>query len=60
MVVRNGISRYHLCMEALWRAANDGAQELIRQYQGVLLKHAMCIEEHLQDMPEVRDWVWTD
>jgi xylulose-5-phosphate/fructose-6-phosphate phosphoketolase len=61
MVVQNHISRYHLCIEALRRTRrnNGRAQELIRQYDGMLLKHAIYVREHLEDMPEVRDWVWT-
>ncbi len=28
--------------------------------QGMLAKHQTYTREHFEDMPEVRDWVWTD
>jgi xylulose-5-phosphate/fructose-6-phosphate phosphoketolase len=26
----------------------------------MLAKHRVYVLEHFEDMPEVRDWVWTD
>jgi xylulose-5-phosphate/fructose-6-phosphate phosphoketolase len=62
MVVRNGVSRMHLCMEALKRSHRTpkGADELVAWCQGMLARHESYVEEHLEDMPEVRDWVWTN
>ena len=62
MVVKNGISRYHLCIEALRRAPRMAgrAQPLIDRCTDMLSRHESYIREHLEDMPEVRDWVWTD
>jgi xylulose-5-phosphate/fructose-6-phosphate phosphoketolase len=60
MVVRNEVSRYHLCMEALRRSGYPQAGPLIEWCQGMLAKHQHYTREHLEDMPEVRDWVWTD
>jgi xylulose-5-phosphate/fructose-6-phosphate phosphoketolase len=60
MVVRNEVSRYHLCMEALRRSGYPQAGPLIAWCQGMLAKHQHYTREHLEDMPEVRDWVWTD
>ncbi len=60
MVVRNEVSRYHLCMEALRRSGYPQAGPLIEWCQGMLAKHLAYTREHLEDMPEVRDWVWTD
>ena len=61
MVVRNGISRYHICIEALRRAPRmaDRAAPLIDRCASVLARHETYIREHLEDMPEVRDWMWT-
>jgi xylulose-5-phosphate/fructose-6-phosphate phosphoketolase len=62
MVVKNGMSRYHLCREALRRAprlAGHGT-ELIEHCQAMLSRHESYIREHLEDMPEVRNWTWTD
>jgi xylulose-5-phosphate/fructose-6-phosphate phosphoketolase len=60
MVVKNGMSRYHLCIEALRRAPRmaDHAAALIDQCTAVLARHETYVREHLQDMPEVRDWTW--
>jgi xylulose-5-phosphate/fructose-6-phosphate phosphoketolase len=61
MVVKNGMSRYHLCIEALRRAPRmaDLAAPLIERCTGMLARHAAYVREHLQDMPEVSDWTWT-
>ncbi len=62
MTVRNGISRYHLCIEALQRAPRmaDRAAPLIEACAAMLARHDTYIREHLEDMPEVRDWTWTE
>ncbi|MDQ6695202.1 MAG: phosphoketolase family protein [Chloroflexota bacterium] len=62
MVVLNKMSRYHLCIEALRRATRiqDLAPELIAQCSELLAQHASYVLEHLEDMPEVRDWEWTE
>ncbi len=61
MVVLNKMSRYHLALEALRRVSGhfDGAQELADHCQQMLGKHETYIHEHLEDLPEIRDWVWT-
>jgi xylulose-5-phosphate/fructose-6-phosphate phosphoketolase len=60
MVVLNKMSRFHLCMEALRRSGYPQAGPLIEWCQGMLAQHLAYMREHLEDMPEVRDWVWTD
>jgi xylulose-5-phosphate/fructose-6-phosphate phosphoketolase len=60
MVVRNGMSRYHLCMEALRRARPPRADALTALCEAALARHAQYIREYLEDLPEVRDWTWTD
>jgi xylulose-5-phosphate/fructose-6-phosphate phosphoketolase len=61
MVVRNEVSRYHLCLEALRRArrAPMGCETLIEHCNEMLRRHEAYIVEHLEDMPEVRDWRWS-
>jgi len=61
MVVRNGISRYHLVLEALRRSPRTppGASELAEYCSEMLDRHRSYIVEHFEDMPEVRDWVWS-
>jgi xylulose-5-phosphate/fructose-6-phosphate phosphoketolase len=60
MVVRNGMSRYHLCIEALRRARRvpDSAEDVIEYCNAQLKRHPRYIREHLVDLPEVRDWRW--
>ncbi len=60
MVVRNGISRYHLCIEALRWADRvpDEAESLLEYCNAQLKRHPGYIRQHLEDMPEVRDWRW--
>jgi xylulose-5-phosphate/fructose-6-phosphate phosphoketolase len=61
MVVRNHISRYHLCMEALHRArrAPVGGETLVEHCEDMLRRHQAYVVVHLEDMPEVRDWRWS-
>ena len=58
MVVRNRTSRYHLVIDAINNARTlpTGAEDLKRWCEGQLERHEVYIREHLQDMPEVRDW----
>ena len=58
MVVRNRASRYHLVMDAINNAKSlpKGAEDLKLWCEAQLLRHHDCIREHLEDMPEVRDW----
>ncbi|MBP2414836.1 xylulose-5-phosphate/fructose-6-phosphate phosphoketolase [Arthrobacter stackebrandtii] len=61
MVVLNRMSRYHLAVEALHRAGgqHQGAQELATYCQEMLTKHEEYVLAHLEDLPEIRDWVWS-
>lgn len=58
MVVRNRMSRYHLVMDAINNASvtPPGASELKEWCQQMLDRHEHYIVQHLEDMPEVRDW----
>lgn len=62
MVVLNGMSRYHLAIEALRRSSRlqERALQLMAECQAMLDKHRIYIRQNLEDMPEVRDWVWTE
>ena len=60
MVVRNRVSRYHLVMDALNNARRTppGASDLKAWCErSWLAAHEEYVVEHLEDMPEVRDWV---
>jgi len=58
MVVRNRASRYHLAMDAVNNAKRTprGSTELKEWCEAQLAKHEQYVVEHLEDMPEVRDW----
>ena len=60
MVVLNKMSRYHLVLEALRRSRRipEGGAELEALCRSQLDRHATYVREHLEDMPEVRDWAW--
>ncbi|MFK4299206.1 xylulose-5-phosphate/fructose-6-phosphate phosphoketolase [Arthrobacter sp. GAS37] len=61
MVVLNKMSRYHLVLEALRRVHRQvpGADELAGFCRSQLDAHTLYIREHFEDLPEIRDWVWT-
>lgn len=61
MVVLNKMSRYHLALEALHRVSGHfvGTQELAEHCREMLSNHEKYILEHLEDIPEIREWVWT-
>jgi xylulose-5-phosphate/fructose-6-phosphate phosphoketolase len=60
MVVLNRMSRYHLVLEALRRARRnpEDKKDLERHCEEMLERHHSYVREHLEDMPEVRDWSW--
>ena len=62
MVVLNGMSRYHLCIEALRRVPRirEQAQYLIAECNSLISRAVSYSREHLEDVPEITDWVWTD
>ncbi len=62
MVVLNDLSRYHLATHAVHRARGvmPGAGALLDHCQEMLTRHHDYVREHLEDMPEIRDWSWTE
>jgi xylulose-5-phosphate/fructose-6-phosphate phosphoketolase len=62
MTVLNRMSRYHLAIEALHRVSRMQSQagEIIERFERKLAEHRIYIREHGEDMPEVRDWRWSD
>nr|WP_231121678.1 hypothetical protein [Motilibacter peucedani] len=62
MVVRNKASRYHLVIDALNNARRlpQGASDLKAWCEAKLAEHEAYVVEHLEDMPEVRDWALGD
>jgi xylulose-5-phosphate/fructose-6-phosphate phosphoketolase len=60
MVVRNEMSRFHLCIEALRRSNYREADSLVAWCEKMLTTHHAYTREHFEDMPDVRDWVWSE
>ncbi len=63
MVALNGMSRYHLAAETLRRSARqreDRTPTLISECESLIARAAAYSREHLEDMPEIRDWTWTE
>ncbi len=62
MVVKNKVSRFHLVLDALNNAKRTvSGSEVLREFcLSELERHADYVVEHLEDMPEVRDWSFAD
>jgi xylulose-5-phosphate/fructose-6-phosphate phosphoketolase len=62
MVVRNRASRYHLVIDAINNASRvpRGATAVKKWCEAKLAEHEAYVVEHLEDLPEVRDWVLGD
>ena len=62
MVVLNKMSRLHLCLDVLRYVPGmlvDGAA-LVAHCTGLLAAHEIYIREHFDDLPEVKNWVWSE
>ena len=62
MVVLNSMSRFHLAAEAIRRVPrlSDRAPALIAECDAHIEASVAYAHEHLEDQPEIRDWVWSD
>lgn len=60
MTVLNNISRYQLAMEAIRRVERikEQAAPAVQYFASQMKKHPLYIREHLEDMPEVKNWKW--
>ena len=62
MVVLNQTSRYDICMDAIRRSRRQlprRAASSPTSCRRMLARHHAYVDEHLEDMPEIRDWTWT-
>jgi xylulose-5-phosphate/fructose-6-phosphate phosphoketolase len=61
MVVLNEMSRFHLAAAAIRRVPrlNPRAAELLAACQAELVRASAYAHEHLEDPPDIRDWIWT-
>jgi xylulose-5-phosphate/fructose-6-phosphate phosphoketolase len=62
MCVLNSVSRFHLAAEAIRRVPRlaERAPGLIAKCDARIAESVAYAHEHLEDPPEIRDWVWTD
>ena len=60
MVVLNRMSRLDLCRDAITYVPRLAARRptLLARVDEVLARHRTYVNEHFEDLPEVRDWVW--
>jgi xylulose-5-phosphate/fructose-6-phosphate phosphoketolase len=60
MVVLNGMSRFHLAMEAMKRSrrAPQNLEGNLRRCEELLTRHRRYVRQNFEDMPEIRDWTW--
>jgi xylulose-5-phosphate/fructose-6-phosphate phosphoketolase len=60
MAVLNDLDRYHLVADVIDRVPGLGyrAAHLKQRMREALIEHRRYIEEHGEDMPEVRNWRW--
>ncbi len=61
MTVLNDLDRFHLVMDAIDRLpqAGDRGTYLKQQLKDKLIEHRQYINRYGQDMPEVREWKWS-
>jgi xylulose-5-phosphate/fructose-6-phosphate phosphoketolase len=62
MTVRNDMDRFHLVLDVIERVGivGDDAHALKQLMKQKLIEHSGYIDIHGIDMPEVRDWQWSD
>jgi len=59
MVVLNGMSRYDLSIEAVKRATRPGMPVPLAELHSLIAKAVAYACAHMEDEPELRDWIWT-
>jgi xylulose-5-phosphate/fructose-6-phosphate phosphoketolase len=62
MVVLNRMSRIHLCKDVIKHVPRlaDEAPHMLQVADDMLERHRRYVEEHFEDLPEIRDWTWKE
>ena len=59
MVILNGMSRYHLAIEAIKRGTRPGMPIPLAALHALIAKAMDYSHTHLEDEPAIRDWTWS-
>jgi len=62
MTVLNELDRFHLALSAIDRVPGlkDKVPGVIRMLREKLTEHDRYVRQHGEDMPEIRDWKWSN
>ncbi len=62
MTVMNDLDRFHLVIDTIGRVPQTGERgtQLQRQLATKLLEHKQYINTFGEDLPEIRDWMWSE
>ena len=62
MVVLNRISRIHLCLDVLRYVPRllEASEALERECRSLLARHEAYTRTYFDDLPEIKEWVWSD
>jgi xylulose-5-phosphate/fructose-6-phosphate phosphoketolase len=62
MTVMNDLDRWHLVMDTIDRLPQTGKKgiALKKKLQAKLIEHKQYIDKNGQDLPEIRNWKWSD
>jgi xylulose-5-phosphate/fructose-6-phosphate phosphoketolase len=60
--VLNDIDRFHLAMDTIDRLPQTGGRGLAvkRKLKEKLIEHKIYIEKNGHDLPEIRNWRWSE
>jgi len=62
MVVKNNMDRFQLAIDSLARLPEwtDRSRTAVEEFRAALTRHASYVVENGEDLPEVRNWRWTE